>query len=114
MTGRHAALWSAVPHQAKLPSDFCSTLPGAHEYRQPKLLITPKDQAEAPLYHPNDCSAHARSHPLYDRTTAVSLRYADPFRLCMCLPQRRSSSTTLSLLKPRLRSCMPYHAMLAV
>ena len=95
-TGRHAALCNAVPYQAKLPLDLCSTLSSAYKHRRSKLPITLRDQAEAPHHAPNDCSAHARSHSLYDRTTAVSPRYAKPFHLCTCLQQRRSSSNTHS------------------
>jgi hypothetical protein len=56
----------------------------AHERRRSEL-INLKDQTEAPFCGPNDCSAHARFHSLYDRTTAVSPRYADPFPSdCAC------------------------------
>jgi hypothetical protein len=79
MTGRHAALWSAVPYQEKLPLDLCSTLSSAYEHQRSGLLITLRDRIEAPHHAPNDCSAYARSHSLYSRTAAVSPRYVDPF-----------------------------------
>lgn len=43
-----------------------------------ELSITLRDRTEAPLYGPSYCSAHVRSRSLYDCTTAVSPRYADP------------------------------------
>ena len=79
MTGRHAALWSAVPYQAKLPLDLCSTLSSAYEHQRSRLLITLRDRIKAPHHAPNDCSAHAGNRSLCGRTAAVILRYAASF-----------------------------------
>ena len=96
MTGRHAALDSAVPYHAWVLPELCSTLTSAYEHQRPKLLITLRDYTKAPFLRPNNRSAYTRSCSLYNHTTAVSLRYLDPFHLCVCVKQRRSSSSTRS------------------
>jgi hypothetical protein len=55
-----------------------------------------RELTEAPDQAPHDCGAYARSPLLYERTTAISPRYAVPFRLCTRLQRPRSSSDTHS------------------
>jgi hypothetical protein len=71
-------------------------LPSAYERRRPKLLITLRDQTNAPYYAPNNCSACARSRSLYSYATAAPLRYADSSCLYTCLQQQRSSCNIYS------------------
>jgi hypothetical protein len=91
MTGLHAALGSVVTYYAWVPLDIYSTLTRASEHQQPKLLITPRNHTKATFLC---CNAYARSRSY--RTTAVSQRHADPYHLCACVQQRRSSSNTHS------------------
>jgi hypothetical protein len=59
----------------------------------PKLLTTLRGRTEAPLDGPKDFSAHVRSRWSFDRTTAVSPKHAEPFRLRMRLQRRRFASS---------------------
>jgi hypothetical protein len=74
----HDALDIVVPSQAWVLPGLCSILPSTHKKQRTKILHT-----KAPLYDPNDCTSHARSYSLYDRTiAAVPPRYMVPLRLC--------------------------------
>ncbi|PVH99617.1 hypothetical protein DM02DRAFT_614947 [Periconia macrospinosa] len=60
----------------------------------PKLPVTLRAQTGARLYGPIDCSAHVRSRWSFDRTTAVSPKYAELFHLRTGLERRRFASNT--------------------
>ena len=57
----------------------------------PKLTDA-RGRTEVLLYDTRDCSAHARSRWLFDRTTAVSPRHAEPLRLHVRLQRQRLAS----------------------
>ena len=84
---RHAALdsvrSSALPSIATITA-LLVLIPYEHE--QSKTTHDPQ------MSNPKDCSAHVRSRWLFDRTTAVSPKHAEPFRFRMCLQRWRSAS----------------------